>query len=1410
MRTQRELSSLSPLHRASVALHASIQISHKRNRSLLSSTAKQVLSTPKNSSQMTAFIESHDSQSRTSGIVRALNNFVIPEKNHKLEHLISKQFEDRRWRHLSLIKKYEVWQEKLYENIANNQKLVIKRWESFVAASEKEVNRVIDSLNDDELLKSEIDVVHAAFENIQNHARRRKEEAKSLFNSFEGLENERKKKSEEYCKALKAEMVTVAYLLEYEISEIINKYLLGIFEFSDLELEKFNEVNEKNLSLTENFTQVYTEKMNEKMDKWRIIHHSNLISSFIAHLSSRKFLNPEERENIFYQMRETQTQIYNLRTSICREVCENDLKDFTQALIDSKLDQLSTANDLAQEKFDKLVQDLLNLQQVVFKELDELFDVNKEKILYTNAYDKDRLLEIINNELLSLVDQRKAEWQDLTKKTLKFLDENDARSQEVAINLLNFVKSIAQVSDEQQKRMKDEELKYNNDLAKRGDLLDENVEKIEEKFNKKVEDLKRTITLNDLEKALQDCIAVLEEIAQENRRYTEDVSDSISKHSSRLSSSYFIYLTKILEKFGIFSYEKKEEIIALIRSKKIESNKLKTPEEAKRRMSSVKEIQEIKVIVEVEEIEILGKKWVVHTPLVDISKDLLITDEDREKEAAKRLKEEERKREEERKMLEEQQKREEQKKNKGKPPVKVEETKKEEPSLLLVPETEQEEDNRPIDPLGNLCLLDSLLISSSYFSTILLNLQNNFSLFISTSENSALSLSKSSDSQLLNSTRDELDEKLRFLWPRKGKLEVNEFSNRSLEIKRHHNRWERFIAELTPKKESSSKEFLDCSKEVNDLLLKYKKEQDLVRSQLPKSTSIAEFQGLIRKNKDLEMNLFHKASEIIEKLEELANNLPEKLVNSCEEYLNNLILFEKGGDFDEKEVEYYRAKAKIICDSILNEAMKRKEGLETLKKKFENDRLEPVRLFEKEYGNALEGLAAKEGIGKKYGAPKRSAQEKIRAEMTKCEKAQEGIDGILEAILQVYSEFRQKLAEKNEKGFVLRDPSYCVNLRKLMISFRICAQKYGNHISAFKDENLPNIKSLTWREDQSGILASIEEVNLEASRLEYLYEPLMELGVNKTPGNFLQKISEIEKNARDESLKLYSGKALPDAVDRYYKLMKYYAEEFRSTRSKFLRESCLKLQDQLTPITSCTFQSLHLSFEYQFEDLDSKAQSKFDSFYKPEQALRLLHSKSLRPNLSNPSCTSELDSLNSSELDRYERVKSYTEDLLSEYIRSSREISENFRVKLQNNSETLLYLFDVFFIYDDFNYVPGDEAPEVKRSHIKQLMTKKKIGKAQDLTDPRGKKKTWTSLSFLTYAVNSEPPPPDIPACLSYKNEGQKLVINGRNKVHKEFANLFKGKVQERLESFRKVLKDEESWIGKWKEDVESLRKKND
>lgn len=45
------------------------------------------------------------------------------------------------------------------------------------------------------------------------------------------------------------------------------------------------------------------------------------------------------------------------------------------------------------------------------------------------------------------------------------------------------------------------------------------------------------------------------------------------------------------------------------------------------------------------------------------------------------------------------------------------------------------------------------------------------------------------------------------------------------------------------------------------------------------------------------------------------------------------------------------------------------------------------KLFKTEYEVAIEELAAKEGTGKRYGRPKRLAQERLRMEMSKCEES---------------------------------------------------------------------------------------------------------------------------------------------------------------------------------------------------------------------------------------------------------------------------------------------------------------------------------------------------------------------------------------------------------------------------------------
>ena len=67
-----------------------------------------------------------------------------------------------------------------------------------------------------------------------------------------------------------------------------------------------------------------------------------------------------------------------------------------------------------------------------------------------------------------------------------------------------------------------------------------------------------------------------------------------------------------------------------------------------------------------------------------------------------------------------------------------------------------------------------------------------------------------------------------------------------------------------------------------------------------------------------------------------------------------------------------------IKEQISQQQEKRKHKSKEVKEQSEKRSKELIEAFDKEYANHLEDLSAREGTGKKYGKPKRIAQERIR------------------------------------------------------------------------------------------------------------------------------------------------------------------------------------------------------------------------------------------------------------------------------------------------------------------------------------------------------------------------------------------------------------------------------------------------
>ena len=551
---------------------------------------------------------------------------------------------------------------------------------------------------------------------------------------------------------------------------------------------------------------------------------------------------------------------------------------------------------------------------------------------------------------------------------------------------------------------------------------------------------------------------------------------------------------------------------------------------------------------------------------------MLITEEDKAKILEKKkLEEEMKKQEEERRIAEEALKKEENKKGRKQEPKKHEEIKVEVVEIVIPKEPDE-----PIDPEGNICLSTTIYIDLAISMSLTSKLRNRAIDYIFLQRETQIQDSLITDKKNIENTIQELDEHLRYLWPRKGKLEVNEFSSRLIEIKRHYNRWDRHQEETTKRRNHNTEEASRIAQSLKAELANYKIQQEELRKQLPACVNLAECQGLMRRSKDLELQLFQKTNELQDQAYNIYDFQCNRIVYQNYDFIDSLQLFQNGGNYDEDEVEYYRQKTSVIDKEIADIKEKWRIEFETTMKKIDLERQDPIKIFEKDFNLVIENIAAKEGMGKKYGAPRRSAQEKIRAEMTKCEKAQAGIDNTVSELKKLIKEYEDIHRSKSEPLFASRSPSLAIEIRKVLLSIRFCSHKYGLFIGGFKEDSLPaTLKFLSWREDLQNIIPAPEEIPLEASRLEILLDPLEDIGVQKIPLNFWQRILEIEKNAREESIKLFQGKvSVPDFMEKYLKNMKSNVEDFRLKRIKSLRDSSVQVIELLEELAESVINSL--------------------------------------------------------------------------------------------------------------------------------------------------------------------------------------------------------------------------------------------
>lgn len=224
----------------------------------------------------------------------------------------------------------------------------------------------------------------------------------------------------------------------------------------------------------------------------------------------------------------------------------------------------------------------------------------------------------------------------------------------------------------------------------------------------------------------------------------------------------------------------------------------------------------------------------------------------------------------------------------------------------------------------------------------------------------------------------------------------------------------------------------------------------------------------------------------------------------------------------------------------------RQKTINELIQNAEKRRNDPCTNFEAKYAEANTSLAAKEGLGKVFGKPKRMLQDQLKAEMSKCDEAQKALEDLLTKLKKLYEEYTKATngSESNQGGgyFLERSPiTLSLEIRKTLITLRNCIVKYAEYLTGFKTDFVPEaLRRMTSLEDKENIDMTEEEQSKdEEAKLEEL-RTLGTIGYKAGTDKdviFMTALENIETNIKDSSRGLYQGENaqyLQGQINAYY------------------------------------------------------------------------------------------------------------------------------------------------------------------------------------------------------------------------------------------------------------------------------------
>uniref|UniRef100_H3H2T6 Uncharacterized protein n=2 Tax=Phytophthora ramorum TaxID=164328 RepID=H3H2T6_PHYRM len=714
-------------------------------------------------------------------------------------------------------------------------------------------------------------------------------------------------------------------------------------------------------------------------------------------------------------------------------------------------------------------------------------------------------------------------------------------------------------------------------------------------------------------------------------------------------------------------------------------------------------------------------------------------------------------------------------------------------------------------------------------------------------------------------TRDErhassamlLEERLRIHWPRKGRLDVQFYQPRMGELLNHQQRQERLLRGVWKKVGEQQAAFVKRVEEAYGHVDQARMAQISFQAQLPLQLSLAALQGLEVKAKK-RLGIFKsEAMERLVSLRAMTESDSNSLLSSCQDYIRacssqlfpDLTSCEiiSGCDYHPEEIAAIREKLATVEAQARDQIFEREKRVIDISDS-QGQVLETWQAFKARYQGCMQSLAMKEGLGQKFGLPRRAAQERYRSEMTRCEARSASINTLL-ASLQSLVDRDTKDAHSELTGSILR----------MLMQLRAKIYHRGMYFGFLRSPSQLELKPVEFNpvvgrheEKGEGVIRDLEVVDEEDRTLAV---------------PFLEFADHVNAKCQEETKTLYQqeGKieelppsGVPAALEEYLSGQLEKARSFVVQQEGLYREQVNLFAHLLTVVPGIVVMTFMDHAQQQMCKGIGAMASAFDTQYQLWMNLKNQHTLELRPHLCSPNNAHLLRELEERESARSDSTQVALHNHRRQFLAGQIQVSLTVEARLVELCQCLMLLLDSSVLSpEDLKPFLGDELPKLKRKSLKRL---RKMARVNELGDPREVQRSGAELQKLAQSGESprfplrawagipsfglqsqweelkagilakeaaaqkvsstsilkpdssiqdvacEPSASNDGACVTLLTPAHRALIRARNSAYAHFVGLCREETTHFLDAVHERLEDEVKWTLSWEKGIENMR----